>query len=81
MNAMQQASFSTNEAGTLNLQQYNNAISSGGKWPSMSVLAGKAQSTLYEWNVWAPDIYGATHSATDPGTPQWQAIQMFNGQL
>ena len=78
MNAMQQASYSTNEVGTLNLQQYNNAISAGGKWPSMSVLAGKLQSSLYEWNIWAPDIYGATSSASDPGPPQWQCIQAFN---
>ena len=72
------ASYSTNEVGTLNLQQYNNAISAGGKWPSMSVLAGQLQNSSYEWNVWAPDIYGATSSASDPGTPQWQCIQNFN---
>ena len=78
MNTMQQASYSIAEVGTLNLQQYNNAISAGGKWPSMSVLAGQLQNSSYEWNVWAPDIYGATSSASDPGTPQWQCIQNFN---
>ena len=78
INTMQRATYSTNEVGTLNLQQYNNAVAAGGKWPSMSVLAGKLQTSAYEWNVWAPDIYGATSSASDPGTPQWQCIQKFN---
>lgn len=78
INQMLQDSYAAPEVGTLTLTQYANFIAAGGKWPSMYVLCDPAHTNT-SWNVWAPDIYGATSSATDPGTPQWQAIQQFNG--
>ena len=78
VNTMLGDSYAAPEVGTLTLTQYANFIAAGGKWPSMYILSGGAH-TGTSWNVWAPDIYGATHSASDPGTPQWQAIQQFNG--
>ncbi len=78
INTMLTVTYDTNEVGTLNLQDYDNAVAAGGKYPSFLSLAGQTQSPAYQWNIWAPDIYGATHSASDPGPPQWQCIQKFN---
>jgi len=75
LKAMQQASYAAPEVGTLTTTQYNNAIAADGKYPSMFYLAGALPGA--DWSVWSPDIYGATSSASDPGTPQWQAIEAF----
>lgn len=74
VSALRLASYNQVQAATLNKTIYNDFIAGGGEFPSMFVLAGTGT-----WSVWNPDIYGATQSSVDPGTPQWQAIQQFNG--
>jgi hypothetical protein len=72
VNAIRSASYSSQAVGTQNLQIYDNIVANGGEFPSMFQLATGS------WGVWQPDIYGATNSATDPGSPQWIAIAAFN---
>jgi hypothetical protein len=76
-NALIPSLFTTNIVGTYTKSIYENVVAAGMEFPAQYDFSSAGQGGAI-FSVWYPSIYGATNSASDPGTPAWGSIVSYN---